>query len=89
MPLDKNSNGAATTALAFAVYALVPYLGILFCPGAVILGGVGFMRVRRSPHLGGRRASVISIALGFVILGAQVFLWWILYKIPEWAVQSF
>ena len=37
MPIDRNLNGASTTALAFATYALVPYLGILFCPGALAL----------------------------------------------------
>ena len=84
MPLHKNSNGASTTALAFVTYALVPYLGILFCPGALVMGGVGLLRARRTPQLGGRRASVVSIVLGVVVLGAQLFLWWILYKIPEW-----
>jgi hypothetical protein len=89
MPLNKNQNGASTTALAFATYALVPYLGILFCPGALVMGGVGLLRVRRNPQLGGGRASVVSIALGIVILGAQIFLWWVLYKIPEWAAISY
>ena len=87
MPIDRNHNGASTTALAFATYALVPYLGILFCPGALALGGVGYLRARRTPHLGGRRASVAAVALGLVILCAQLFLWWILYKIPEWTRQ--
>ncbi len=31
----------AATARAFATYSLVPYLGILFCPGAVVVGTVG------------------------------------------------
>jgi hypothetical protein len=85
MPLDRNANGAATTALAFVTYSLVPYLGILFCPGALVMGGVGLLRAQRAPHLGGRRAAATSIVLGVVVLGAQIFLWWILYKIPEWA----
>lgn len=85
MPLDKNLNGASTTALAFATYALVPYLGIIFCPGALLMGGIGLLRARRTPHVGGRRASTLSIVLGVVILCGQLFLWWILYKIPEWA----
>ncbi|HEX7174905.1 MAG TPA: hypothetical protein VF240_06460 [Pyrinomonadaceae bacterium] len=84
MPLDRNSNGAATTALAFVTYSLVPYLGILFCPGALVMGGVGLLRAQRAPHVGGRRAAATSIVLGVVVFGAQIFLWWILYKIPEW-----
>ncbi len=83
-----NRNGASTTALAFVTYALVPYLGILFCPGALLLGSIGLLRSRRSPHLGGGRASAMSIVYGVVIFGAQIFLWWILYKAPEWARRS-
>lgn len=85
MPAERNLNGASTTALAFATYALVPYLGIIFCPGALALGGVGYLRARRAPERGGRRASVVALVLGLVILCAQLLLWWILYKIPDWA----
>jgi hypothetical protein len=81
----RNINGASTTALAFVTYALVPYLGILFCPGALLMGGVGLYNSYRAPERGGRRASYIGLLLGFLILCVQLFLWWILYKIPEWA----
>ncbi|HMF55517.1 MAG TPA: hypothetical protein VK619_04095 [Pyrinomonadaceae bacterium] len=80
----QNRNGASTTALAFVTYSLVPYLGILFCPGAVLVGSWGFVQSVRATDLGGRRAAYTSIILGVVILGAQLFLWWILYKIPQW-----
>ncbi|HYG81367.1 MAG TPA: hypothetical protein VD861_13310, partial [Pyrinomonadaceae bacterium] len=45
----QNTNGASTTALAFVTYSLVPYLGILFCPGAVLMGGVGLYHSYRAP----------------------------------------
>lgn len=80
----QNSNGASTTALAFVTYALVPYLGILFCPGALLMGGVGLYNSYRAPWRGGRRASYIGLSFGLLIFCAQLFLWWILYKIPEW-----
>jgi hypothetical protein len=83
----RNSNGASTTALAFMTYALVPYLGILFCPGALLMGSVGLYNSYRAPERGGRRASYISLLLGLLIFCAQLFLWWILYKIPEWTKQ--
>jgi hypothetical protein len=83
----QNSNGASTTALAFVTYALVPYLGILFCPGALLMGGVGLYNSYRAPERGGRRASYIGISLGLLIFCAQLFLWWILYKIPEWTAR--
>jgi hypothetical protein len=81
----RNINGASTTALAFVTYALVPYLGILFCPGALLAGGVGLYNSYHAPERGGRRASYLGLLLGFLILCVQLFLWWILYKIPEWA----
>ena len=80
-----NRNDASATALAFATYALVPYLGILFCPGAIVMGGVGLIRSVRVPQLGGRRSSYAGIAFGVMIFSAQIFLWWILYKVPQWA----
>jgi hypothetical protein len=86
MPL-RNSNGASSSSLACVAYALVPYLGILFCPGALLFGGVGLLRSWRTPHAGGRRESALGVALGVVIFCAQLVLWWILYKVPEWSRQ--
>jgi len=81
-------NGAAATAMAFVTYALVPYLGILFCPGALLFGSVGLVRAWRTPRPGHARAAVMSLVLGLVVLCAQILLWWILYKVPEWARQA-
>lgn len=80
----RNRNGAATTALAFVTYSLVPYLGILFCPGALLMGGLGLFRSYSAPQVGGRRTALMGLALGLLILCAQLFMWWILYKVPEW-----
>ncbi|HEX8652563.1 MAG TPA: hypothetical protein VF708_17235 [Pyrinomonadaceae bacterium] len=80
----QNRNGASQAALAFATYALVPYLGILFCPGALLLGGVGLFNSFHAPQKGGRRTAYWSIFLGFLILCVQVLLWWVLCKVPEW-----
>jgi ferredoxin len=79
---EENKNVASETAWAFAVYSMVPYLGILFCPGAVLMGGVGILVSYRKPDLGGGRTSALSIAGGFLILAFQFFLWWLLYYIP-------
>ncbi|HVF57550.1 MAG TPA: hypothetical protein VM934_15450 [Pyrinomonadaceae bacterium] len=86
-PSTPNSNGASTTAMAFVTYSLVPYLGIIFCPGALLMGGIGLVRAYRAPHAGGGRTSVLSITMGVVIFGAQMLLWWILYKVPQWGQQ--
>jgi hypothetical protein len=84
----RSENGAVATALAFVTYALVPYLGILFCPGALLFGGVGLLRAWRAPHAGHARAAALSIALGLLVLCAQLLLWWILYKVPQWSRQA-
>ncbi len=81
---SRNLNGASTTALAFVTYALVPYVGILFCPGALLMGGIGLVRAYRAPHVGGGRASALGVLLGVVLLCVHLVLWWILYKVPEW-----
>lgn len=85
MPRVKES-GAAATAFAFVTYGLVPYLGILFCPGALVCGGVGLVRAWRAPQdARAARASALGVALGLLVLCAQLLLWWLLYKVPEWA----
>ena len=84
----RSESGAAATAMAFVTYALVPYLGILFCPGALLFGGVGLLRAWRAPRAGHARAAALSLALGLIVLCAQLLLWWILYKVPEWSRQS-
>ena len=84
----RSIGGVTATARAFATYALVPYIGIIFCPGALLLGFVGYLRASRSQHPQGRREAVVSVAAGIVVLCAQVALWWVLYKVPEWSRQS-
>lgn len=84
----RSMSGVTATARAFVTYALVPYIGIIFCPGALLLGGVGYLRAARAPNASGRRDAVVSIVLGVVVLCAQVALWWVLYKAPEWSRQS-
>lgn len=83
-------SGLAATAKAFATYSLVPYLGIVFCPGAVFLGTVGVVRSYRSDALcsdAGRGVCVVSLVVGLVVLAVQLLLWWILYQVPVWANQ--
>jgi ABC-type spermidine/putrescine transport system permease subunit II len=81
-------SGLPGTARAFATYSLVPYLGILFCPGAVVLGTVGVVRSYRSREAGGdssRGICYASTIVGVVITAVQLLLWWVLYQAPMWA----
>ena len=73
-------SGLAGTARAFATYSLVPYLGIVFCPGAVVLGTVGIVSGDSS-----RNVCYASSIVGVVVLAFQLFLWWVLYQVPLWA----
>jgi hypothetical protein len=79
----RNENAVSQTAWACCVYSMVPYLGILFIPLTLILGSFGFAVSCRQPHLGGRKLALISVGLSFGILIIQLFLWWLLYIIPE------
>lgn len=80
---QQNKNSVAETAWACVVYSMVPYLGILFIPFAFLTGGAGYLVAWRRPHLGGRKMAVASIALSILVLAVQIFLWWLLYIIPE------
>lgn len=80
--------GLPGTARAFATYSLVPYLGILFCPGAVVLGTVGVIRSYRSREVSresARTVCYVSTIVGLVVLAIQLLLWWMLYQAPKWA----
>ena len=79
------NNGVAETAWACVVYSMVPYLGILFVPLAVIAGGAGYFVSYRRPELGGRRLAAACVSLSFVMLAMQLFLWWLLYLAPTLA----
>ncbi|HKV35022.1 MAG TPA: hypothetical protein VJP89_11885 [Pyrinomonadaceae bacterium] len=79
----------AATARAFATYSLVPYLGILFCPGAVVVGTVGVFRSYSSPQMSaGRKVCYVSTVVGVIVLIAQLLLWWILYQVPAWSLAQ-
>ena len=78
--------GLAGTAKAFATFSIVPYLGIIFCPAAIVLGVVGIARSYREPHVtGSLSVYYVSAFVGLGVLGIQVWFWWILYHVPMWA----
>jgi hypothetical protein len=80
-----NKNSVSETAWACFVYSLVPYLGILFIPLTIIVGSFGYIVSVNHPQLGGRKLSLASVGLSFVVLAVQIFLWWLLYIIPDLA----
>ena len=80
---EQDKNSISQTAWACLVYSFVPYLGILFVPFTVGIGSFAYLTALRQPDLGGRKLALTSIALSFVVLAMQIFLWWLLYIIPE------
>lgn len=80
---EQNKNSAAQTAWACLVYSFVPYLGILFVPMAFLFGGFGVAVSYNYPNLGGRKLALASVFLSLVVLAVQIFLWWLLYVIPD------
>lgn len=72
------------SALVVVILTFVPFIDILFCPCAVVLGAANLRRA----HLvraarGGTRVAVFSIACGVLAFGAQSFLWWVLYLLTK------
>ena len=86
-PFGENNNSAAQTAWACVVYSMVPYLGILFVPAALIASGFGLVTAQTTGR-GGRRLSLLSLWGAVFILAAQIFLWWLLYLIPTLHLQT-
>ena len=84
---EKNENSVSETAWACVVYSFVPYLGILFVPLAFLIGSFGVFVSYRKPYIGGRKMSLVSVGLSFLVLVVQIFLWWLLYIIPELGKQ--
>jgi hypothetical protein len=78
-----NKNSASETAFACFVYSLVPYLGIIFIPLALIVGSYGVFVAETNPEVGGKKLSLISLSLSLFVLILQILLWWLLYLIPE------
>jgi hypothetical protein len=73
----------AETAWACTVYSMVPYLGILFVPLAIGVGTAGYIATRGGPPGSGELRVTVSLGISIALLIVQLFLWWLLYLVPE------
>lgn len=80
-----NRNSVAETAWASCVYSMVPYVGVVFVPFTLVASVLGMGVAVRRPEAGGGKMSLASFGLSFAVTGIQVFLWWLLYIVPELA----
>lgn len=79
----RNKNAALELSWAFLVYSMVPYLGILFTSGAIIMGGIGAIKAYRRSQTADLKSALFNITLSLVIFGVQLLLWWLFYIVPE------
>jgi hypothetical protein len=68
---DSDGNTSAAIAFVLICSALVPFIGILFCPLAVFAGGVGLFEAWLVPRVGGARLAACCIGSGLLIAGVQ------------------
>lgn len=80
---EKPKNAALELAWAFLVYSMVPYLGILFTPGAIFMSSVGAIKAFRRSQADNLKSALFNIILSLIIFAVQLLLWWLLYAIPD------
>ena len=77
-----NPHSRSDTAWACTVYSMVPYLGIVFVPFALVASGYGYVRARRRRSDDSGRFLLLA-GLSAFVLAVQLLLWWLLYLIPK------
>ena len=78
-----NRNSVSETAWASCVYSMVPYVGVVFIPFTLVAAFLGFGIAIRRESAGGAKLSAAAFGISFLVLAIQLFLWWLLYMIPE------
>ncbi|MCS6873272.1 MAG: hypothetical protein N2Z23_06130 [Pyrinomonadaceae bacterium] len=80
---QENKNTASEIALACLVYSLVPYLGIIFLPLALLSVSYAFAVSYKKQNTAGKKLALICFTLSLLLFSAQILLWWLLYLIPK------
>ena len=65
-------NPAAVKSYAFSLYGLVPVLGLILGPIAIVLGILGHRRHRRDPSIKGRNFAAAGIIIGSLTVVTNV-----------------
>ncbi len=80
---DKPHPLVSNTAWACAVYSMVPYLGILFVPLALVTGSYSYLKAQRNDQENDASRALMAMGVSILVLAVQIILWWLLYLIPE------
>ena len=83
-PRAARRNGPTESAYVLITYALMPYVGVVFCPAAAVCGAVGMRRARRERHPAAEREAEQSVAYAILLFGAQALLWGFMFLAPLW-----
>lgn len=65
-------NPPALIGYYLGVGSLIPFLGLVFAPFAIVLGIIGFLRVRKHPAARGTAHAILAITLPFVGIGVVI-----------------
>ena len=73
-------NGPALAAYYTGVFGLIPILGFVLGPLALILGIVGLMKARKNPKAHGTGHAIAGIVLGVIDPVLWIALWYFVFR---------
>jgi len=83
-PRTARRNPPTEHAYVLLAYALMPWVGVFFCPAAAACGAAGLRRARRERHPAAEREAEQSIVYAILLFGTQALLWGFMFLIPVW-----
>jgi hypothetical protein len=70
-------------AFAFVTFSIVPFMGVLFCPAALLLGVFCMLRRLGQPLRLRSNRPMIALALAILVSTVQIGLWWMLVNVSR------
>lgn len=67
-----------------SVFALLPFVGLILGPGAIVLGCLGLVARSKNPRAGGLAHAIVALVLGSVTAIFNVWLIFNLEKVGKW-----
>ena len=86
-PLWRHRNEQTARGYVFLAYALVPFVGVVFCACAVVCCAAGLREARRGGRAGEAGAARRGVAYAVLLAGVQTFIWLVAFILP-WRALS-